>query len=882
MHKLTLLAAPAGFGKTTLVRQWVADRVASAFHCRSYLPLAWISLDPSDNDPARFWSYVITACQAFQTGIGQSTLAFLYTTLQPPFEPSPLEKVLTTFLNELTTCTNGGILILEDYHVITSSLIHETVTFLLDHLPANLHLIIMTRSDPSLPLARLRASGDLHELHAPDLRFSREEMRTFLQRISPFPLTEEAARQLYARLDGWAAGLRLLALTLQGCTSRQEVEHTLTTFAGSQRPLQDYFVTEVLTAQPKPLQDFLLQTSVLSRLSGSLCDFVTERSDSHDLMKALDRGGLFLESLDLTGQWYRYHALFAESMRAAAHHRLGEDELRALSSRASQWYERHGFLGEAVEAALRAQDISRAISLIERLTGAQHFHEINEFHTLCRWLEQIPEAVIHSHPALCFSYATALLFLSIAESPAPATLARIEKALQMAEQNWQSSGNMSRLGEVYAFRSLLAHQQREPQVSVTYAKQALSLLPTEELAWRSTSLIVVGEEEYRSGQLNLARQLFMEARARCEATGNRYFTRATINMLSEVCFEQGELHQAAAYYRLVLTEARKREDLDDICHALLGLAQLSYEWNELQEAEHAAQEVLELSQQLAHESHQAHAAITLARVQNARGQTASAQQQLAQLLARIQEARSPLLCWEVLAWQTRLQLADGNLGAVQRWVTGRSRKEATLPMLYQEREELIVARWLLVQGKAAEALSLLERLHSAAHEAGRLRSTLEIQILMALAHMALKHMQEARQKLRVVLSSAHGEGYLRLLLDEGESLATLLHTSIPYVREKLLMTYLQTVLHAFAQEQSRQNILSSSAHPAPAQLIDPLSPQEQRVLLLLAAGRSNQEIARELIVSVNTIRTQVQNIYRKLNVHNRFAASAVARQLRLL
>jgi LuxR family maltose regulon positive regulatory protein len=881
-HKLTLLTAPAGFGKTTLVRQWLADRGVSDTHCPSFPPLAWVSLDPSDNDPARFWSYVITACQAFQTGIGQSTLSFLYTTMQPPFEPSPLEKVLTTFLNELVACTNSGILVLEDYHVITSPLIHETVTFLLDHLPANLHLIIMTRSDSSLPLARLRASGDLHELRAPDLRFTREEMRTFLQHISPFLLTEEAIRQLDDRLDGWAAGLRLLALKLQGCTSQQEVEHTFATFAGSNRSLQDYFVTEVLTAQPEPLQDFLLQTSMLRRMSGSLCNFVTERSDSQYLMEALDRGGLFLESLDESGEWYRYHALFAESMRAAARHRLGEEELRALSYRASQWYEQHGFFGEAVEAALRAQDVSRATSLIEYLTGSGHFHEINEFHTLCRWLEQIPETVIRFHPALCFSYATALLFISIAESPAPATLARIEKALQMAEQSWQSSGNKSRVGEIFAFRSLIAHQLGETQVSVTYARRALTWLPAGETAWRSISLIVVGEEEHQSGQLDLARKLLHEARTRCEATGNRYFTRATINMLGEVCFEQGELHQAAAYYPLVLTEARERVDLDDICHALLGLAQLSYEWNDLQEAGRAAQEVLDLCQQLAHESHYAHAAIILARVQHARGQTASAQQQLAMLLARIQEARSPLLYREVLAWQTRLQLAAGNLTAVQRWVTGRSRNEAMLPMLYHEREELIVARWLLAQGKAAETLNLLEPMLSEAHEAGRIRSSLEIQMLMALAHVVLKQVQEARQKLRVVLSCAQGEGYLRLLLDEGESLATLLHTCSSYVREKPLTTYLQTVLQAFAQGQPGQDILSSSVSPGPGQLIDPLSPQEQRVLRLLVAGCSNQEIAGELIVSVNTIRTQVQSIYRKLNVHNRFAASEVARQQRLL
>jgi LuxR family transcriptional regulator, maltose regulon positive regulatory protein len=883
-RKLTLLTAPAGYGKTTLVRQWVADREACAHESGSHYlpPLAWVALDGGDNDPARFWSYIITACQTFRAGIGQAALALLHASKPPPFEPSPLEMVLTTFLNELAQGPTSGMLVLDDYQVITAPRVHETLAFLLEHLPATLHLVIMSRSDPALPLARLRASGDLVELRAADLRFSQEETRAFLQLATALRLPEETIRRIDARLDGWATGLRLLALTLRGRTAYQEIEHLLATFAGSHRSLQDYFVAEVLASQSEPLQLFLLQTSVLTRFTGSLCHAVTGSHDSERLLEALEREGLFLEPLDDSGQWYRYHALFAESMEAEARRRMGEDALRALSLLASRWYEQHDLLGEAVEAALRALDAERAAGLIERLTGDQHFREVHEFHTLCRWLEQIPTAVMRAHPALCLSYATALLFISLSDRPDPAALARIENALQMAEQGWQRSGSTPRLGEVFALRSLVAHQEGETERSVASARQALARLPAEELPWRSVCLIIEGEAALHRGELNLARRTLQEARALCEATGNRYFTRATITMLGEVYYAQGELQRAAEHFRLVLEQAREREDLDDICHALLGLAQLSYEWNDLQGAWGAAQETLDLGELLAHEAHRAQATILLARVLHARGQTAQAEQQLASLLARMRPARPPLLFRKVEAVQVRLRLAVGDLAAVHRWVASRDQREEGLPAAHQEGEKLLVARWLLAQGEAREALNLLTRLLPAARQAGRTRSELEIQALMTLSHVAMKQVQEARQRLRAALSLARGGGYIRLFLDEGETLATVLRAAASHLRERPLIAYLQTILLAFAQEQPEQAIRSHSVPSDASKLVEPLSRQEQRVLRLLASGRSNPEIARELIVSVNTVRSQVQSIYRKLGVNNRVAASEMSRRLQLL
>ena len=457
--KLTLLCAPAGFGKTTLISQWMENSRVRG----QGLPVAWVSLESSDNDPMRFWRYVITACQAFHADPGYASLAQLSADL-PPFEIPSLEMVLTLLLNNIARFAGSGLLILEDYHLITESHIHETMTFFLDHLPAQLHVVILTRSEPPLPLVRWRARGELYEMHAADLRFLQEEMANFFQQVlafSPSILPAEALSQLETRLEGWAAGLRLLALALQGSANQQRVEHILATFAGEQRSLQGYFVTEVLSTQPVALQDFLLRTSILSRLTGSLCDAIAERHDSDRLLEDIERAGIFLEALDMSGEWYRYHALFAEAMQAEARRRLGVDALHALSLKASRWYEQQGMFAEAVEAAFQAQDTTRAAELIEHILGKvkhfilgpQVFQEINGFHTLRRWLEQLPETAFRGRPILSLGYATALLFVFVVDQlpPSQPLMTKIEEALQMAGEEFRSAGDMPKLGGVFAF-----------------------------------------------------------------------------------------------------------------------------------------------------------------------------------------------------------------------------------------------------------------------------------------------------------------------------------------------------------------------------------------------------------------------------------------------
>ncbi|MFL5655368.1 MAG: LuxR C-terminal-related transcriptional regulator [Ktedonobacteraceae bacterium] len=873
-HKLTLLSAPAGFGKTTLVSEWIATRGER----QDLPPVAWVSLDAGDNDPVRFWRYVITACRSFQTNVGESALALLQTSRRPP-----LESMLTTFINELAQLACRGYLVLEDYHVITSPRIHETVTYFVDHLPATLHLLVLTRSDPPLPLARLRAHDDLYELDAADLRFSLEETQTFLQQTLPFSLSAEAISRLEARTEGWVAGLRLLALALQGRKDPRDLEHMLVTFTGSHRHILEYFVADVLSSQPEPLQEFLLQTSVLSRLTGSLCDAVTGRNDSELMLEQLERANLFLLPLDDAGQWYRYHALFAEAMQHEARRRLGEDYVRSLYDKASLWYEQHSLLAEAVEVALSARDFVRAAALIERIIEPHNIN--NELHTWLRWIEQLPEEVLQAHPALCLTYAIALLYTLDRSDPATMTL--IQPPLEMAERFWRTAGNGPKLGEVLAVRSQLAWWQGDLKEAFATARQSLELLPAQEMLWRGASILAVGLEELLAGKPDPARQAALEARARFEAIGNAYGARAATHMLGEVCSQQGELHAAAQVYRQVLAEAT--EDPLDTGNALTDLAVLSYEWNELQTAEQEVSQALELGKRHQEDLGKYHAeefllvpaSLVLARVLHARGETAQAQQLLQELVVLTQERKWPYLHREVLAGQARLALSVADLAAVQRWSTTIAQLGEDMRLVQQEREALIVARLLIAQGEVTAALRLLERWQVEAHAQGRIRSELEIQVLTALAHFTHKNLPQARQTLREALAIAQTEGYQRLFLDEGETLATLLRAVLLDMREEPLVSYVRSLLLAFAQQQAEQQH-DTSPHTTPALLFEPLSPQEQRVLRLLAAGRSNPEIAEALVVSVNTVKTQVQSIYRKLNVNNRWEAREAARHLKLL
>jgi LuxR family maltose regulon positive regulatory protein len=897
-RKLTLISAPAGFGKTTLAAEWVRKLGNWETGKLGTGNVAWLSLDPGDNDPVRFWRYAISACRAFDPELGKPALAMLRAAQPPSFE-----AVLTAFLNQLADLPGRYTLVLEDYHAITAPPIHEALAFLLDHLPASLHLVLIARSEPPLPLARLRARDQLSQFGAADLRFSHQETQAFLERVVRAPLSPEAVTRLEALTEGWPAGLRLVALALESRPEPEEVDGFLASFGGGHRHVLEYLAGEVLAAQPEAWQEFLLKTSFLKRLTGSLCDAVmgdweigksvdwetgkletgkptpqstnlpiyqsTDFPTSQSILEHLERSNLFIFPLDDRREWYRYHTLFADAMRHYARQRLGQAAVRGLHEKASAWYEAHGLLDEAVETALEAQQFAHAAILIERLVEIQGF---NELHTVRRWCEQLPEDVLHAHPTLCFDYAIALLFTSDRHSPATAAL--LEAPLRTAEEAWRLEHNYPKLGQVLSMRGMMAAWQGDLTRAFAYSGQALELLSEHDAFWRGVSLLILGMEELLAGKVSSARRVIIESRALYEAARNAYGASAAALMLGNTYVEQGEFDQALHYYEQVLAEASGVEDmLDDQGLALLGLSAIAYERDDLETAERRASRALEFGQRRLDEDLQVHASLILARVEQARGHVAQAQQRLQSLAARV---RRPLLLREVQAWQARLWLTMNDISSVPRWSTAVAAHAEEIPLMQQEREALIIARLRLAEGEAGAALELLEGWQADAQAQGRTRSEIEILCVQALAYRAQGDQSQAEQRLVRALALARPGGLRRVFLDEGEAVARLIAAAAPRLDRRPLAAYAAGLLRDLAPIPAAAGRLNASP------LLEPLSPQERRVLRLLAAGLSNPEIAEELIVSINTVKTQVQSIYRKLDVHSREEAAEAARELNLL
>ncbi len=874
--KLTFVLAPAGSGKTTLVRQWIETQGQDTMS-------SWLSLDPEDDDPIRFWHYVLTACEIFEGQPGQEVLKLLSTN-QSFFTLFVLKQILTSFLNDAARQTSRLLLVLDDYHVITSSQIHESLAYLVDHLPPTLHLVILSRSEPALPLARWRARGDLGEIHAADLRFSSEEVASFLHQALPVQLPTEQFQSLEARLEGWPTGLRLLILALQGKSERREIEQVLAGFSGSHRYLLDYFALEVLSSLPEARRIFLLQTSLLGRVTASLCAAVTRELDSEQTLREMERSGLFLQALGGEPPWYRYHALFAEALQAQARKRLGEEELCLCLSRASAWYEQEDMFPEGIGAALAAGEWTRAAALMESVLTAENHSVMQERVTLLRWLEMLPEQVLEAHPGLCVHYAAALLFTL--DRSSPATMALIEEPLNRAEHAYEREGAWGKLGEALSCHAEVARWQGDVPRAQSLARRALTLPPEPPMRWRGASILTVVASEMQKGRPEEARRLTLEGQ---KLMGTlpipSYSVHGAILMLGEIGWQQGRLHQAGQYYRQLL--ARAQENPVDQMAARLGLAKVFYEWNHLAEAEQSVAQVLELGKAHLDELGKYFvevgflfpASLLQARLSQARGNLVQAQESLQKLLAEALEHQLTALYRMALTQQVELSLATGLLTSVEDWQATSNPPDDADSAMQQEQEALLRARVLIARGEITEALHLLGTWQEEAHTWKRLRSELEIHVLRSLAYAARSRPAQAEQALKEALKLAQPEGFQRLFLEKGEALASLLRAMFRDLREEPLIHYARDLLLAFA---SQKGELQAAPPSGSALLLEPLTEAEQRVLGLLARGRTNPEIAATLVVSINTVKTQVQSIYRKLNVKSRWEASEVAHRLDLL
>ena len=874
---LTLVSAPAGFGKTTLLAQWLAE---------SGMPVAWLSLEAEDNDPTRFLSYVIAALQTLDAQVGTTALEMLHT----PQPPAP-EAVLAVLTNDLIDRGGSDIaLVLDDYHTIIADPIHRGMTFLLEHLPPQLHLILATRADPPLPLARLRAQGQLCEVRAADLRFGTVEASTFLQAVMGLELEASAIATLERRTEGWIAGLQLAALSLQG-RAPSHVSAFLVAFTGSHRYVLDYLSAEVLARQPALVQQFLLHTSILERLSGPLCDAVTGQEGSQAMLEALDRANLFVVALDDERNWYRYHHLFAEVLRS--HLRQVEPMLvPELHRRASAWFEQHGLIVEAVQHALAAPDLEPAARLIEPIALPVTLH--GQIYTVLGWMKALPEALVRTRPFLCLYHASLLTFTN--------RLQEAEARLQEAEQGVQKELSAERaqiiMGYVLTIRADITLFSGDIPQAASLARQALELLPGEEMIPRAGALVTTIRAYLVSGDVSPVTEHAAAAAVAFIRTSNNLFaTVSSIALLARLYVLQGKLRQAAATYAQVVQVVPRPEVLQTAFSSIFyyfGLGDLLRERNELDTAErHLTGGMALIKETMTVEPFVARLGYTaLARLHQARG---SSREALATVdaLGHLAEQRhfAPHLLTQVGAVRAQLELAQGNLATAIHWANTSSLSIMDDELQYpHEGEYLVLARVRIAQARndpanhgnsgtspfLQDALSLLERLLRDAETKSRLGSVLEILIVRALVLEAQGDRTSALSTLERALLLAEPEGYIRLFVDEGAPMLALLrHT---YARN-IVPGYVATLLKTFG-EQNISNPPFSSAHANP--LSEMLTDRERDVLQLLIEGASNREIAHRLVLSVNTVKRHVYNLCGKLGVQSRTQVIIRARSLDLL
>lgn len=852
---LTLVSAPAGFGKTHLISQWLS---CTPTH------IGWLTLDAGDNDPIRFVRHVIAALHSSgHTDVGVDALAALDSAHE-----RRLHMALSALHTDLSRLADRLVLVLDDYHLIDSPFIHDLIALVIDQVPVALHVVIITRSDPPLPLARWRAHGDLFELRTADLRFSHAETVAFLDQSLPAALPESCIGQLEQVTEGWIVGLRLAVLSLLG-HDPADWEYKAAAFAGSHQHVLDYLYAEVLSAQPESWRDFLLHVAFLDRLSGPLCDAVTQREDSAALLQALERANLFLIRLDDAGTWYRLHTLAADALQQLARQQLGEHTIRELYGRAGDWHETHGLLSEAVEAAFAAGDTAHAAELVERIIEPQLVKRNHEYHTLRRWLERLPDEVLADHPILCLTFAAAVFFTS--NRHAPLTARTVHRLLRMAEAAWSAEADSARLGEVLAFRSLVEYWQGDYAQMFESSRRALDLLPDSQAEWRAVALLNLAMQEYVSGDIPAARCLADESQRLNRLVGNEYLKRSSLALLGYIALCQGDLYEAEQHYRELFALADRQ--LSDQMQARIGLAAVAFERNTLGAIHADLADALAAAQHAGDKRVLVETTILMARLKHALDDADGARQMLRTLAARVDMA---VHVRELRAWDAWLALMSGDTATASAWQLTCAQPSPFA--LQNEREALIRARLLLAQGKPDAALAILDWWRADSVAGGRARAELDILILQALAFHAGRQLPQAHEALLKALAFAHEAGYVRPLVQEGEALAALLRT-VPTGDNLELATFRHTLMRYLGDDQTvnevaaRLNVLSAT---------DPLSPQEQRVFLLIAEGASNPDIAKSLGVSINTIKTQVKSIYSKLNIRSRRQAREMARVLNVI
>ena len=883
---LTLVSAPAGFGKTTLLSTWIQSLPSD--HSR----IAWVSLDEGDNESTLFWLYVLTALDSQQPGLCTQLVTYLQTQQAPP-----LRSVLQTLINRLAEQSEQLLLILDDYHLVTEQAIHTSLTYLVEHLPPQLHLILATRADPPLPLSLLRARGYLLEVRTDELRCSPEEVMAFLKKTVRSQLPQDMVEEVAARTEGWLVGLQLLGLSLQGDA---DPGNLLEEVSGSQRYIFDYLIEEVFQRQSASVQTFMLHTSILKHLSAPLCDAILEQSGSQQMLEQLERANLFIVSLDTQRRWYRYHALFTEALR----HRLEQTQpalVPILHYRTSQWYAQHGRLNEAIAHAITAQQWQWAADLIEQVYALIWGN--SEHAMVRRWLEKLPAEVVRSRPRLCLAYAKTLFmvapyttierWLQDAEtalrgtSPAPTNETAETGTPPPSEQHERDN----LFGEIASYRAIIiGYYLGEGHSVLTFCKEALAHLPEQNLLARAEVAYAQSLAYHSFGDIVAAIQSTKEATALAQAAGD---TSSTILYMCRTAYSlllHGKLHEVVQIAQQAALLGTTPAGLPHamVCWAYIFHADALQQWNRLDEALDLALQGIRLSEQTETIVALYLGYTLLMRIHLARGEMDAARLAFQEAEEALTKTYSPYRrdAYLIVHW-VQFWLASGELERAMNWAQELAQHTGVQSSLAREREDVARARILLAQKMPTEALSLLEPLQVNAEKQERWSHVIEMKVLQALAHHMRNEDQEALTVLTQAMQLAEPESYIRSFVDEGTAMMALLSRLREQERKKGPTPYLDTLLAAFSPEgMTHKPLPTGSGQPRgrvlEQPLVEPLSERELEVLHLVARGDSNQEIAEMLVIALDTVKRHVTHIFEKLGVNNRVQAVARARALGLL
>jgi LuxR family maltose regulon positive regulatory protein len=867
LARLTVVSAPAGFGKTTLLTDWLAAADPAA--------VGWLSLDDRDNDPTLFWTYVVTAIGRATDGLGGAALQLLNSS------GSSIEAALAALLNDLDGLSRDLVLVLDDYHLIEATEVHEAMTFLLEHSPPRLHLVLATRVDPPLPLARMRARGQLVEVRAADLRFTAQESAAYLNGPMGLGLSEADIAALDGRTEGWIAALQLAALSMQG---REDASTFIAGFAGDDRYVVDYLAEEVLTRQRPEVRDFLLETSVLERLTGPLCDAVTGRAGGRARLVTLERANLFLIPLDDRREWYRYHHLFADVLQA---HLLDErgDQVAELHRRASGWFAANGDASQAIRHALPGNDFGRAAELMELAMPVMR-RERREAE-LARWIRALPEEVVRARPVLALAFVGALAQVSNFDEVGR-RLADIESSVRSTDADWPErppaglvvvdpEGWRSLPAGVELFRAALALTHADLGSTVAHAQRALSLAPADDVHTRAAAGALAGLASLTTGDLDGAHAAYTATVDGLTRYGSLADVLGCCITLGDIRRTQGRLHDALRTYQWALDRTAPKpagEPLRGTADMHVAIAEILLERDDRS----AAADRLALCERLGEHKglpqNPYRRRLVAARLREAEGDLDGALTLLDEADRVYNGDYSPNVR-PVPAVRARLFLRRGELGQAEAWAAERQLAADDELSYLREYEHITLARLLLARHRGDEAalhqaLSLLDRLLVAAEDGGRGGSAIELLMLQALAQQCRADTPAALTALHSAITRAQPEGYVRLFAEEGPAMASLLKA---LAKRSSPAGYLRRLLASTAGAQDR---------PVASVLVEPLSERELDVLRLLGSDLDGPDIARELSVSLNTVRTHTKNIYAKLGVTSRRAAVRRGQELDLL